>query len=270
MSKLEKPTTISSNLPEKNYQAGFTIIELMIASTICTFLIFFIGATAIYISQYLNKAVWSSEVQSDARLFIDQITLPIQLSGEKIVLGNGGNPWPSPGAHGLQPTLILKTLCIGSTRFTWTEGLTDNIVGPPYDHTNHTIRHVLWKDVLTDDPTGLCPPANLTAPIGGNPDFDGTTFYPSPYEPSTFSRDVNSYSDLIKRAHGIKSLSISQSPTNNRLYIVNLELFFGNEKFIIRSSSMADNNIDSCQLITLGGEFCGISKFDTSIYRRLL
>ncbi len=95
-------------------QSGFTIMELMIATTIFSVILLLCTFGMMKIGRTYYKGIISSRTQSAARAVSDSIVQAIQLEGEL------KNP---PSTIPPQPNLADSgSFCVGSRRFTYTFG----------------------------------------------------------------------------------------------------------------------------------------------------
>lgn len=131
--------------------AGFTIIELMIATAVFAIILLVIGAAITTIGRLYYKGIIRAKTQTAARSLIEDISQAIQYSGSTAqVIGPTAGTYPTP-----------NTLCIGSRRYTYY--INHQVVDgtPASGQVNHGL-------VVNDNNAGGCPPQDLTA-------FDATT-----------------------------------------------------------------------------------------------
>jgi prepilin-type N-terminal cleavage/methylation domain-containing protein len=90
-------------------QRGFTIVELMIATTIFSFVLLIASSTAVQIGKRYYKTLAQIETQEVARAISEDLTRSFQFdsSGNGIVVG------------GSDPALYNKQFCVGDTRYTY-------------------------------------------------------------------------------------------------------------------------------------------------------
>lgn len=135
-------------------QKGFTIIELMIATSVLSVILVMVSVMMIGVGKLYNKGINLSRVQGNVRAINSEISQQIQLS----------NATPHPGADdsSTQPSYTFKSLCIGPTRYSYVlnHQIGSTVVSPQ-------LKHVLWRD--KDD--GTCKPRDLTS---SSPSGDGT------------------------------------------------------------------------------------------------
>ncbi len=78
--------------PEGNTQKGFTIIELLLSTTIFSIILLLCSAAIIQIGRTYTKGIIATRTQETARLIVDDISKAIQFNGDDFTLAaaNGG------------------------------------------------------------------------------------------------------------------------------------------------------------------------------------
>ncbi len=132
-------------------QAGFTIIELMIATLIFSVILLLISYAVLQIGRTYSKGLVQSRVQETARSVITQFSESIQFGGSNIV--TPATPF------GATPT----TFCINNYRYTYV--LDKMVVSAPPNSTQHESYHAL----VVDNQPGNCGTAHdFSTPIVAN------------------------------------------------------------------------------------------------------
>lgn len=127
---------------ETNKQAGFTIIELMIATAVLSTILLLVTIVMISIGNLYYKGINQSRVQDDVRSIADDVSQNLQLSDGATTATNG----------------TTHAYCIGANRYTFV--YFQQISSTPAAGQS---RHVLWRDA---NPTpGSC---SLAAPYTVN------------------------------------------------------------------------------------------------------
>ncbi len=128
----------------KHDQAGFTIIELLIATTVFSFFLLLTSSMILQISRTYYKSTLEAKTQESAREIISEISQAIQVSD--------GTVTPiSPAFSGG----TTSSFCAGSARFTFRPGIEQFENGTAPDQANHVL-------VADSVPAG-CPTGSLTA-----------------------------------------------------------------------------------------------------------
>lgn len=124
---------------------GFTIIELLIATTILSTVLVMISIVIINIGNLYRKGVTQTRVQNNVRNLSDEISKELQLDATKIIPG-------SQTIGGFDE----RSYCTGSHRYSFVIGI----------QLSNPIQHVLWRDDYTA--TSSCPPLplNQVTPAG--------------------------------------------------------------------------------------------------------
>lgn len=112
-----------------NSQSGFTIIELMIATTVFSVALLLSSIIIIQISRMYIKGVITSKTQTTTRSVIDDISRSIQFSGSSINVG---------GAY---------YSCLGTTRYTVNINAQVSDTNNPSQNKSF---HALWKDTVAN------------------------------------------------------------------------------------------------------------------------
>jgi len=126
------------SLKQHTDQRGFTIVELLIATTVLSVILLLATVMITSIGNLYYKGVNSARIQNDTRSITDELTRNLQLSD--------GLYYTAPNDHG------VGAYCINNVRYTYIIG---KQLGP--DLTTQS-KHVLWRDVT--DP-GTCDPVDL-------------------------------------------------------------------------------------------------------------
>jgi len=118
-------------------QAGFTLIELMIATLVFSVVLLTVTIGIIQISRVYYKGLNEIDVQNTSRTIMDSVTQGIQFSGGTVT----DTPTPAIGA--------LRTFCIGNQQYSYRLGyqLVDNSPG-----TNQTVSS-MRVNTVADCPT---------------------------------------------------------------------------------------------------------------------
>ena len=118
----------------KGNNNAFTIIELLIATTVSSVIILGASMMIIQITRMYYKSIIMSNTQTSARDLMESITRPIQYEGAAIT-----------GPNEITPGSGKYKLCIGNVRFTYQINKQQGT----------DINHAVWKD------KGLCSAADI-------------------------------------------------------------------------------------------------------------
>jgi prepilin-type N-terminal cleavage/methylation domain-containing protein len=128
-----------------NKHRGFTIVELMIATTVLSVILLLVTGMMISIGNLFYKGVNQARVQDDVRSISDEFAEQLKYSGSDAI-----QPAAKPETYG-STTYNVRVICIAGTRYTYVLGTQ---IGTGASH----IPHVLWRDSWS----GACTQADLT------------------------------------------------------------------------------------------------------------
>ncbi len=125
----------------RDSKAGFTIIELMIASAVLSTILLLVTALMISIGSLYYKGVNESSVQDDVRSIATDVSQQLQIS-DGFTTASSNLSYPNVQAY-----------CVGSMRYTFITGVEiGQTVGVGGSGT--TYYHILWRD--TNPTPGNC------------------------------------------------------------------------------------------------------------------
>ncbi len=236
-----------SKQQKTNKQAGFTIIELLIATSILSTMLVMVTTMMIGISNLYYKGINQSRVQDAVRGVTEEVGHALQLT-DKTPLSEA-----SPISFSINgSTLAIKAYCIDTTRYSY-------IIGVQIGSGSNRISHVLWRDDIAA--TANCLPVNLqlsNPESGPNAGTNGT-------ELATPNSRLNKFTiGLI-------------SPYN-----ISVGMVYGDDDLLCSPSvvgSCASSTVMSPQAqYTLGDlrcrgktgdQFCSVSNLTTTVVQRL-
>ncbi len=125
-------------------QQGFTLVELMITTSI--FAVILLGATAavIQVGRMYYKATVTIRTQETSRRVIDEISRSIQFSDKNIQAPNSVM-YSVDGDEG--QNIEVRAYCVGKTRYSF---VVNRQVFGENDSEEHRLRHALWQDEIED------------------------------------------------------------------------------------------------------------------------
>lgn len=124
---------------------GFTIVELMIATSVLSVILLLVTGMMISIGNLFYKGVNQARIQDNVRSISDEITEQLKYSGSEPVQPPAINETFS--SH----TFSVQVLCVGGTRYTY-------VLGVQIGTSSGQLPHVLWRDAAASP----CAQADLT------------------------------------------------------------------------------------------------------------
>lgn len=224
-------------------QKGFTIIELLIATTVFSLVLVVIMAASIQMGRYFYKGISESRAQNTSRQLMDTISNAIEFSG---ITPRTGTP-QSYGA--LTGAYAVQSICLDKVRFSYVINLQvdDNVSGGVNTAPNvRKVRHVVWRDNNAD---GGCTPQNLTL---DQPTSVATTAGVEIMPPGMRLTTLT-----------IKRLTKGASPVGETR-IIDVRVMYGDIGTMDTSKTPY-----ICLDTTQGGAFCGLSELNTAVMPRL-
>ncbi len=119
-------------LPESN-EKGFTILELLIATTVLSVILVMVSFVMVGIGNIYQKGINQARVQTSTRNITREVSEQLQLMNRSSAFV--GPSSPAPGR--------FKTFCFGDVRYTYVIG---EQLGTDSSPENPKIPHVLWRD----------------------------------------------------------------------------------------------------------------------------
>lgn len=216
-----------------NHQSGFTIIELLVATTVFSVILLLGTTVMLQISRLYFKGLISSRTQTVSRSVIDEISRSIQFSGDRVVSSPAGYTPPSghTGYH-----------CVGTTRYTYflNAQVNENVTpGTSPAASPHRARHALWKDSV--------PTSTLCAT--GLPDLTLETPSPGGVE-------------LLENGMRLGDLKVNDAD-NDEVYDVYVQVTYGDDDLLV----LPDYKV--CKGEYSGSQWCAISILSTQVFRRV-
>ncbi len=132
---------------QRRSQAGFTIIELMIATAILSTILILVTVMMVNIGSLYYKGINQARVQDNVRSIVDELSQHLQLSDKAPAFS--GPPGPPGSSH---------AICFGTVRYTY-------VLGTQIGSGPGKTPHVLWRDTISS--AAACTPDNLYSPSSG-------------------------------------------------------------------------------------------------------
>lgn len=226
---------------KKTNSKGFTIVELLIASGVFSLMLLTVSALIIQISRLYYKGSVLTNTQTVARDLIRDIAEPIRLQSANVVgpISKGAlAPAPNPmNSH------IVYSLCIGSQRITYVEGLVASD-SPGYDGNAGTITHPVWKDEVSSPTDCISTGVDLTSSI-----------------PSAGGKDM--LGDNMR----LKTLFIKSSdPPLEDLWNITVGVIYGDADLIDPAPPEIPQR---CRGAIAGSQWCAVAQYESKAFKRI-
>lgn len=226
----------------KQKQSGFTIIELMISTTIFSLILMLCLAGILQITKMYYGGITQSRTREAARTIVDEIAEAIRFTNQDIQLTDSSI---------LGPQVALGDnaggyFCIGLKRYTY--AIDRQMKADPAPDTKQ-IRHALWEDEV-DQLTGCMPPL------------------PNPEE--FLNQEVPSANgkDLLSENMRIFEMSIQDYDPARRTYQVSIGVAYGDDDLLSPRPEETPTEL-TCEGAFLGVEFCATTNFLVTVQKRL-
>lgn len=214
----------------KNRDAGFTIIELMIATLVFSTILVILTMGVIYFTNTYRKGVVLSTTQNTARQITDNISQAIQFGGGDVQLVQGVDDAPN-------------VLCVGGKRYTFITGKQVAKATP----TSEQVRHALIADKLN----ATCA---ASTPIPG--------FVTDTVVPNAGPR----VQELVGQNMRLVTLQVQPIANSEGLFQVSVSVAYGdNDLFEVKSGKPDFTRCAS----TKGSQFCGTATLVTTVQKRI-
>ena len=212
-------------------QAGFTILELLVASTVFAVILLVVAVGVIRFTDSYYKGITSSKTQSTARAIMNEVGQSIQFGKNVTFLSNSG----------------VSGVCIDNTLYAYKPGqqVTDST---PFQA--HQSYHGLIATVAGDC-SGAIPAAIITALNA----------------PATSGLPTNSR-ELLGQHMRLGALTVT--PAGN-LYTIRVKVIYGDDVLLypaVTGSTVWSAEV--CNGRVAGVQFCAVSDLSTTVEKRLL
>lgn len=230
----------NSQQPVSN-QRGFTIVELMIATSVLSVMLILVTIIMISIGNLYYKGINQARIQENVRNITTDVSNNLQLSNSipqnKDTLAVGGGTISGVSAY-----------CIGTTRYTYVidAQIGHQIYAPsPPGPSGPNFQHILWRDTITS--ASNCYIADLRVPDPSHlTDVGGV--------------DATNGAELIAPNSRLTSFTILplSSP-----YGLSISVAYGDDDLLNHNGFSS-----TCMAIT-GNRFCSTARLTTTVVQRL-
>lgn len=222
--------------PDTNQQ-GFTLVELLIATTVFSIILLVAAATLIQVGRMYYKGIITSKTQSAARSSLDDVTRSIQFSNGSI----------SRATDGTAPK--IEAVCLGNNRYTYVLGaqVDEKVPDGSYSPTDRKIRHALWQDTIGAEACGNdLPKLQYADPYtdAANPDRNGKA--------------------LLEDGMRLQKFTVDPQAGSDDVFAVNIKVVYYADPELLNDF----DNPTTCKGSVVGGQWCAISDLASVVYSR--
>lgn len=232
------------NTVQQQKQSGFTIIELMIATTVFSVVLMICLAGVLQITKMYYRGVTQNKTREAARSITDEISEAIRFSSGTISIPSGQVSGPQVDPDDDSPDVAVGYFCIGQKRYTYAidRQMKEN---PSVDTRLKHKKHVLW----VDQPETCSQAEDLDNP---RTDLNGR--------------------DLLQENMRLYSLQIQQLTKENGTllpdtYRIDVGVAYGDNDLLRPKADRPDEL--SCEGTFAGVEFCATTKYSVIAEKRL-
>lgn len=218
----------------RDKQSGFTIIELMISTTIFSLVLMLCLAGILQITKMYYRSVTQNKTREVARSITDEIGESIRFSSQTVQIGSGV-AGPQVNDLGAEDTGYF---CIGQKRYTFA---IDRQVKPTPASSTKQKKHALWVDKLGD----CSGPLDLDEDI---PSAEGQ--------------------DLVPENMRLYSLSVSNTDPTRGVYKISVGVAYGDDDLLSPKPASGPTEL-TCEGAFVGSEFCATTSLDVTVQKRL-
>lgn len=235
-------------------QEGFTIIELMIATSIFSLVLLLTAAGSLQIGRLFYKGYSSARSQNAAREIIEDIARAIQFGGSN----------PTSVTTVTLNGMPMSYFCVDTVRYSFAVDVRNAAYGGYVPGPDARAPHIMWRDKLPS-PADCTGPADLTCsdPGGGPPNCTPTV--------ATDGQELTPFNMKLTEFY----LQEAVGSTGSRFWCLRLGIAFGENDIHVRGNTQdclgnpVSNRVIGCIESSRGGHFCGVSKLQTTVLRRL-
>lgn len=217
----------------RDNQKGFTVVELLIATTVFSIILLLCSMSIIQISNFYYKGIIAARTQETARTATDEISKALQFTGSNLVA-------LTPVGLGGSFAGTAQGFCMDANRYSY---VVDHQLAEANDPPNKRITHVFVVDEELACTSAVLPPPQQLG-IGVSSD----------------SRELLGLN--MRLADDPMPAPIAAGST---LYKIKMNVAYGDSDLLEPASPVGY----SCKSIYFGGRFCAVSKLNTIVEKRV-
>lgn len=242
--------------------AGFTIIELLIATLIFSLVLLLVTAGVMQFTRQYYKGVISSNTQNTARAIIDDVTRSIQFTTGSLYVLTSTTLIPNT-----DPAAPALGYCIGETK-RYSFALNAQVTEGTASNGLHQSNHALVTDGISGCSTAT-PALDVRNPdILTNPDIQT-------------GRALLNARELVGERMRLSKFTIEPVPSMPGTYTITVRVVYGDDDLLCTPSvpdSCVNRNATPDPLSaadalicksTIGSQFCAVSELTTTVKKRV-
>lgn len=214
--------------------SGFTIVELLIATTVFSVILLLCTAGLIQVGRMYYKGITTSQTQEAARSIMDEISRNIQFGGGDVVPASGS------------AAAVKDFFCIGNRRYSFLIG--QQLSDSPAAGSNQKPNVLIVEENAPCDGTKADAMAASVA---------ATTV---PYERELLRPNMRLAKLEVKCASGTVDCP-------EKLYQVTVRVVYGDDDLLVQPP--AANAYEACGSFRAGAQFCAVSELSTVVKKRV-
>ncbi|MEK7626475.1 MAG: prepilin-type N-terminal cleavage/methylation domain-containing protein [Patescibacteria group bacterium] len=214
-------------------QRGFTILELIIASTVFSTIMLLATTGLIQIGRTYHKGQITAKTQEATRGVIEEISREVQFSNNAVQQSVEADYSASLNV------VKVRAVCVGNTRYTFVTNQPRAKLAQADDisATSPTLRHLLWADRKLDSDPCVASNLNLANPSNGR--------------------------ELLAQGMRLTNFRVQQAGENVN---IDIKIYYGDYDL---AGGLASQGTDFCESSKTGGQFCSSSELSTVVRRRI-
>ncbi len=215
-------------------QSGFTIIELMISTTIFSLVLMICMAGILQITKMYYRGVTQTKTREAARVITDEIGEAIRFSNQSVAIG--------PVVYGPQINDLSANsvgyFCIGQKRYSY--AIDRQVKSTPVAGTKQK-KHALWVDQTLSCSSA----ADLNADV---PTSNGK--------------------DLVPQNMRLYKLAIVEKDAIKNIFSISVGIAYGDNDLLFPKPASSPTEL-TCEGGFVGVEFCATTNYDVTVQKRL-
>lgn len=219
---------------QKKKQSGFTVIELMISTTIFSLVLMLCMSGILQITKMYYRGITQTKTREVARSITDEIGEAVRFTNQSVAIGPVVN---GPQINDLSANSV-GYFCIGQKRYSY--AIDRQVKSTPVANTKQK-KHALWVDQTL----------NCSSAADLNVDV-----------PTANGRD------LVPQNMRLYELSIVEKDAVKNIYNISVGVAYGDDDLLFPRPAGSPTEL-TCEGGFVGVEFCATTNYDVTVQKRL-